>query len=261
MQLNYFIGCCRCAWTSTCDGCELSRDGVINLCENDSICVSFESNPQFNSIEIREHKSLNDRIIEQKKLNLDLCLQEFISNECLNSDENQWFCTKCQQLRSAHKSLYIIRAPKTLIIYLKRFLFISNNSYKLEESVEFPIDKPLDITKFIVNPNDESFLYSLNAFVCHYGNITSGHYTCFVRNQNDNKNGFVYYNDDIVTSQQPQDNDSRAYILFYNRLEESEPQTQTQTTFSPEINDNSNQITETLQPQIDKILETIDASI
>jgi hypothetical protein len=80
-----------------------------------------------------------------------------------------------------------------------------------------------------------------------------------VRNQNDNKNGFVYYNDDIVTSQQPQDNDSRAYILFYNRLEESEPQTQT--TFSPEINDNSNQITETLQPQIDKILETIDASI
>src|SRR5262249_45682901 len=115
------IGCCRCAWGSDCEGCEVSRDGLILLSEADTLCVSFEGSVSSPAVEVVEHQSLSERVLEEaKKLNLETCLQAFIANECLNDgDDNLWFCDKCQVLRPATKSLHIMSSPKTLIVYLK----------------------------------------------------------------------------------------------------------------------------------------------
>ncbi|XP_054162924.1 ubiquitin carboxyl-terminal hydrolase 15-like [Oppia nitens] len=216
------IGCCRCAWGSDCEGCEVSRDGFIYLSEADTLCVCLEPMiPLVPSMEITKDESLKELIVEEsKKLNLEDCLKAFIANECLNDlDDNLWFCNKCETLRPATKSLHIMSSPKTLIVYLKRFLFVANTCHKLSENVDFPIDKVLDMSELVLN-NKKPLLYRLSAIVCHTGTAQTGHYTAYVRDETNDR--WLHYNDDLVTCEEPVDSDYRAYILFYNRIEEEQ---------------------------------------
>ncbi|CAG2101463.1 unnamed protein product [Medioppia subpectinata] len=246
------IGCCRCTWGSTCDGCEVSRDGHVVLSEADTLCVTFESllsplpplmitastsptpsvtdwpadplpQPSTTLIaapEVVEHESLATASLDEPRpLNLETCLEAFIANECLNDGDgdNLWFCGDCQVLRAATKSLHIMSSPKTLIVYLKRFLFVANTCHKLSESVHYPIDTPLDMTPMVANAT-RPLLYRLSALVCHSGTAQTGHYTAYVKDQRLDQ--WLYYNDDVVTRESPKDTDCRAYILFYSRCDE-----------------------------------------
>jgi len=240
------IGCCRCAWASDCDGCEVSRAGLILLSEADTLCLALESSlsssqslalvpvgPLIGPIapglpealpalepQPVEHESLKGMVVEEPKpLCLESCLRAFVGKECLTcdgDDNNLWFCQKCDALRSATKSLTIMSSPKTLIVYLKRFLFVANNCHKLSESVSFPIREPLDMSA-LVSGAKQPLLYKLSALVCHSGTAQTGHYTAYVRDETNDR--WLYFNDDVVTCEEPADNDSRAYILFYSRTD------------------------------------------
>ncbi|CAG2184270.1 unnamed protein product, partial [Oppiella nova] len=119
------IGCCRCAWASDCDGCEVSRAGLILLSEADTLCLALESSlsssqslalvpvgPLIGPIvpgvpealpalepQPVEHESLKGMVVEEPKpLCLESCLRAFVGKECLTcdgDDNNLWFCQKC----------------------------------------------------------------------------------------------------------------------------------------------------------------------
>ena len=111
---------------------------------------------------------------------------------------------------------------------MKRFSYQNSNIKKINELVLFPL-KDLDISGLMINSRKkmagvtvkntrENYLYDLYAVVNHIGNISSGHFTCFCINEN---NDWLYYDDDRVfrlnKDVEKEIVTNKAYILFYKR--------------------------------------------
>lgn len=132
------------------------------------------------------------------KTTLYQCLDAFVKEEVLEKSE-AWNCPRCKTLRKATKQLTISRLPPVLLIHLKRFSFKGPFTDKLETLVDFPL-KDLDLTNYVpmpmppnadhrpspASPNDDPrtplppYKYDLYAVTNHYGNLTSGHCSCFL---------------------------------------------------------------------------------
>lgn len=132
---------------------------------------------------IVKHESLANKR-SQEPLTLIDCIKAFHESDILDSD-NRPYCPSCSSNQRANKTLFIWRYPKTLMVYLKRFLFHEMQPNKVDDTVTFPIDT-LDMSQFMrkkrVVPlnnasatksndqtSDKSGLYSLQSFVCHSG--------------------------------------------------------------------------------------------
>lgn len=130
-------------------------------------------------------------------------------------------CAKCADLTPHLKKLEIFRPPPVLVITLKRFRQVGSIWRKIQTNVDFPL-KNLDIGPFVASPD---FLksegietkYDLHGIVNHYGTLTFGHYTCYVKNHFDQQ--WYLYDDHKCTRLQSEQNLLRdaAYILFYTR--------------------------------------------
>lgn len=155
-----------------------------------SDCVAVEFMAEFMTecgpIEVPEtieHESMSTKR-SQEPLTLIDCIREFHESEILDSD-NPWYCPSCCSNQRANKTLSIWKSPKTLMVYLKRFLFHEMQPNKVDDTVTFPIDL-LDMGQFMrkksrkvvalnnassastTEPNEDG-LYSLQSFVCHSG--------------------------------------------------------------------------------------------
>ncbi|KAK6513182.1 ubiquitin-specific protease doa4 [Arthrobotrys conoides] len=164
------------------------------------------------------------------------CMDEFTKEEILDGDD-AWHCPVCKKPRKASKQLSISRMPVVLIIHLKRF---SNHGMwrdKVNTLVNF--GKSVDLTKYVPPPLDPKdipggkglpmgsevtppFYYSLYAITNHYGSLTSGHYTAFVRvgGGTGGREGGVWhkFDDTKATKMEADDVVNRnAYILFWVR--------------------------------------------
>ncbi|KAH9823164.1 ubiquitin-specific protease [Melampsora americana] len=121
-----------------------------------------------------------------------------MSKEIMEKDD-AWNCPKCKTRRKATKRLSIARLPPILLIHLKRFSFKGPFSDKLEAFVQYPL-YGLDLTGYIPAPLESlsnshykkssksgppSSVYDLYAVCNHFGSLSSGHYTAFVRSQKD----------------------------------------------------------------------------
>ncbi|KAK6537208.1 ubiquitin-specific protease doa4 [Orbilia ellipsospora] len=123
------------------------------------------------------------------------CMDEFTKEETLDGDD-AWHCPICKKPRPASKQLSISRMPIVLIIHLKRFSSHGVWRDKVNTMVNF--QKSVDLTRYVPPPLDPSkmpggkalpptvettppFHYSLYAVTNHFGSLTSGHYTAFVR--------------------------------------------------------------------------------
>lgn len=148
-------------------------------------------------------------------MTLDDCIRAFHESEILDED-NPWFCPSCQSNQKAKKSLSIWRAPETLMVYLKRFIFHDMMPVKVDDPVSFPL-QGLDLSGYTQGPlpGDGSLIYDLDSVVCHHGGVNAGHYTSFVKHFPTGK--WLYFNDSTVTVAEPSANDERAYVLFYRR--------------------------------------------
>jgi len=118
-------------------------------------------------------------------------MKDFTKEEILDGDD-AWHCPICKKARKATKQLSISRMPHVLIIHLKRFS--SNGMWrdKINTLVKFSsmidlttygpkLDGPLAENKLpIIAESTPPFRYSLYAVANHYGSLTSGHYTAFV---------------------------------------------------------------------------------
>jgi ubiquitin C-terminal hydrolase len=147
----------------------------------------------------------------RKNVNIYECLDLMTSKELL-SGENAWYNENTGQKENALKELKFWSLPKILIITLKRFSFENNN--KNEVYVDYPL-KGLDLSKYIIGYDAESYIYDLYGVCNHYGNILGGHYTSIVKVQEDE---WLHFNDTQIIKASISDILScYAYCLFYRK--------------------------------------------
>ena len=151
------------------------------------------------------------------------CLEFYTKKEQLDKENSVW-CDFCFHKNRAHKSNYIWRTPKILIINFKRFKYndfgmITSKNTKL---IKYPIED-LDISKNI-NPNSpykDKCKYNLFGVNIHksmggFNNINYGHYISCVKNRYNNK----WYVFDDSHTREANINDiinPNSYLLFYLR--------------------------------------------
>ncbi|XP_041635740.1 ubiquitin carboxyl-terminal hydrolase 36-like isoform X2 [Cheilinus undulatus] len=129
------------------------------------------------------------------------------------SGENQMYCDRCEDKRDATIECVLKHHPEVLTLLLKRFEldFYSMTYFKINRTVHVPLMLHID-----------NQTYELYAFVEHFGELRSGHYTAAIKPQDDGQ--WYNFNDTSVTliSCQPFQSDnflrsSSAYLLFYRK--------------------------------------------
>ncbi|KEP52774.1 ubiquitin carboxyl-terminal hydrolase [Rhizoctonia solani 123E] len=167
------------------------------------------------------------------RLPLDECIKALVGREVMDN-EDAWHCPRCKTARRAAKQLTFSRMPPVLIIHLKRFSFKGPFTDKLETLVEFPL-KDLDLTNYMpppLTPNMDKdglerfspqdpraqippYKYELYGVANHFGSLSSGHYTAFVKS----RGKWMYCDDSRITPAEPKEVVGKpAYILFYKRV-------------------------------------------
>ncbi|EFC40132.1 ubiquitin specific protease-like protein [Naegleria gruberi] len=152
---------------------------------------------------------------------LEECLEKYTNDESL--EINDYSCSSCKTKATITKQLKFSKLPKLVCFHLKRFEHNegvgrkSASSSKIDEHISFPFT--LNMTPYMSrssqtkdNNSPTTEEYSLFSVVCHTGDMSGGHYTCFVKHDvqwylcNDSS---VYYamEEDVA--------DSEAYCLFY----------------------------------------------
>ena len=102
--------------------------------------------------------------------------------------------------------------PNILVVDIKRF---NADNRKKQVFVDFPLEN-LDLSKYVIGYNNESYVYDLYAVCNHSGSSLGGHYTSFVKNANGK---WYHYNDTTVSevSLTQQIKSPKAYCFFYRK--------------------------------------------
>lgn len=168
-------------------------------CINNNDLLSHKPEP-FNII--------NLSIPDKNNISLYDCFDLYVEKEEL-INENAWYDEKTNSKRNITKSLSFWSFPEILIIHLKRF---NNNNHKINKLISAPLND-LDLSKYVIGYNKNSFIYDLFGVCNHSGGCLGGHYTSYVKNANDK---WYHFNDtnvneipiETVISQ-------KTYCLFY----------------------------------------------
>lgn len=152
------------------------------------------------------------------------CFKYFTTKETL-SDNDQWYCPKCKQLKNASKKIDLWLLPKVLIVQLKRFNYTRHYRDKIDLFIECPI-YDLDLSQFVLNPAEKANAkYDLIAVSNHMGGLGGGHYTAHAKNIHDNK--WHTFDDSCVTDIDENSVISKsAYVLIYQQQSHGQVQTQ-----------------------------------
>ncbi|KAA8913921.1 hypothetical protein FN846DRAFT_897065 [Sphaerosporella brunnea] len=147
------------------------------------------------------------------------CLARFTATEKLGVAE--YHCSKCAGPREATKQLTIKRLPPVLSIQLKRFEHGPSGSSKIDADIRFPLE--LDMTPYTTRAKRKAkeggeprshkpYVYDLLSVVVHKGEINSGHYISYCR-----ENGqWFQFDDSMVTLvMEKQVLAAQAYLLVY----------------------------------------------
>ena len=213
--------CAYCPWYKFCPGCILNpfKEDILKFDLNYIIHVEWCKNLKDNELLDKTLKNLYEINFEEKlneiekieknvqiESSLEDCLKLFLNKEKL---EDLLSCPYCQ-LRQEFTKYYIFdKLPQVLIISLKRFKYASMYRNKINTFIKYPLEN-LEI-------NNEKF--DLYAVINHFGSLNSGHYTSYVKIDND------WYNfDDSLFNICNKDNimNKNAYILFY--INKSKPE-------------------------------------
>lgn len=191
-----------------------------------------------------------ERLGGDKVVTLAQCLDLFTDTELLD-DDNKWHCPRCKRFTKLTKKISITRLPRVLIVHFKRFqMLLSGHFNKLETFVKYPVNETLDLTSYWplagtyvnsdverrMNVSEEQqnlskfpqrhqvppFKYKLYGVVNHFGNLTNGHYTAYVKKGSDLKQRkeWCYFDDAKVLYDCKVDQvvNKNAYCLFFQRI-------------------------------------------
>ncbi|XP_027039414.1 ubiquitin carboxyl-terminal hydrolase 22-like [Pocillopora damicornis] len=149
------------------------------------------------------------------------CLRRFTRPERLGS-EAKIKCSQCQTYQESTKQLTMKKLPIVVCFHFKRFEH-SKKSKKISTYIPFP--QQLDMAPFMasrlngnVDHSQPTFpcdaKYTLFAVVNHSGTLEVGHYTCFIRQQQQ-----WFKCDDAWITKATLDDvlQSEGYLLFYHK--------------------------------------------
>lgn len=177
------------------------------------------------------------------------CLDMFTQVELLD-DENKWFCSSCKRFTRLTKEIRITRLPKVLIIHFKRFRISSGKFKKIETLIRYPVEDEMSLTqywppvgtyldnhsrsallieeevdilaRFPTRSQVPPFRYKLFGVVNHFGNLTTGHYTSYVKSSGGAHlaTSWNYFDDARVSHNCKADRvmNRNAYCLFFLRI-------------------------------------------
>jgi ubiquitin carboxyl-terminal hydrolase 2/21 len=136
------------------------------------------------------------------------CFNLYVEGELLDGVKSE----KTGEPYAAKKKLMFWSFPNILVIDIKRF---NSNNRKNQVFVDFPLEN-LDLSKYVIGYNNESYVYDLYAVCNHSGSSLGGHYTSFVKNANGK---WYHYNDTNVSevSLTQQIKSPKAYCFFYRK--------------------------------------------
>ena len=143
--------------------------------------------------------------------NIYSCLDLYIKPEILSGD-NAWFNEKTNEKQNVNKCINFWKLPDILIISFKRF---TNFNKKINTIITTPINN-LDLSKYVVGYDKETFKYDLFGVCNHSGGCLGGHYTSFVKNAN----GKWYHFNDTQVNEVSENNiiTNKGYCYFYKKI-------------------------------------------
>ena len=139
------------------------------------------------------------------------CFDLYVEGELLDGD-NAVTYEKTGEKVGAKKSISFWSLPTILVIDIKRF---NHMNRKNQIMVDFPLEN-LDLSKYVVGYNKETFVYDLYGVCNHSGSVLGGHYTSFVKNANEK---WYHFNDNSVSevAMSSQIISPKAYCFFYRK--------------------------------------------
>ena len=140
------------------------------------------------------------------------CFNLFVKPDTLEG-ENAWYNENTKEKEDVKKNVVFWNFPKILVIALKRFT--PDGQHKINTLIDFPIEN-LNLSKYVLGYNRDSFVYDLFGVCNHNGGTTGGHYSAFVKHIS---NKWVHFNDNIIESVQNPNKmiTPMAYCLFYRK--------------------------------------------
>lgn len=145
-------------------------------------------------------------IPEIKEPTINDCFDLFMEDELLEKENG--IITKTNEKEDMIKRTIIWEFPKILVIDFQRFKF-SNIARKKQTFIQYT--QRLDLTKY-----GKNVFYELYGVINHTGSVEGGHYTSYIKNQN---NKWYHYNDtNIKELQENEICSSKAYCLFYRKI-------------------------------------------
>ncbi|XP_060885832.1 ubl carboxyl-terminal hydrolase 18 isoform X1 [Labrus mixtus] len=159
---------------------------------------------------------------------LESCMASFFEHQELGG-RDCCYCNKCETKTPSKKGVKLLSLPRILRVNLKRFRNYAGTIRKLEGRVTFP--ETFDLSEVLKEAFSSDFTqndcrYALYAVVVHSGYVMSGHYTAYVR-----LNQQWYYADDSCVNQVSWEEvktsyggryRQTAYMLMYRRCSEAE---------------------------------------
>jgi ubiquitin C-terminal hydrolase len=149
-------------------------------------------------------------------LRLEDLLAAACASETLEADGG-WLCPRCRKRTRATRDVTVHRAPRVLVLVLKRFYFTKLRRCKVDAPVELPPD-PLALAPLMAPdaPGRAAALYDLIAVVNHMGDTSFGHYTADARAAG---GAWSTFNDARVSPALAPTRraSSSPYVLFYRR--------------------------------------------
>ena len=180
----------------------------------------------FFGIHVSQIKSLDDSILSYKPepfFMLDLpipknsknitlfdCIDLYLESERLDGD-NSWYNEKTKEKQPVNKGIILWSLPNILIISFKRF---TNDNKKNQSNINFEINN-VDFKKYISGYNSNTYVYDLYGICNHFGGVGGGHYSAYVKNNN---NKWYHFNDTNVSEiDKSKIITESAYCLFYRK--------------------------------------------
>ena len=105
------------------------------------------------------------------------CFDLYVEGEILDGD-NAVFNEKTNKNENVKKSIQFWNFPNILVIDLKRYF---SHEKKNKTLVSFPLEN-LDLSKYVIGYNKDSYIYDLYGICNHSGSNLGGHYTSTVKN-------------------------------------------------------------------------------
>ena len=147
---------------------------------------------------------------DNKNPSLEECFKLYTSDEILDGD-NMYFDESLNKKIVAKKNILFWSLPKILIIDIKRF---SARIIKLQQLLNFPLDN-FNLSKYVIGYNSDEYVYDLFGICNHSGGVSGGHYTSFVK---DNNNWYLCNDTQIIkVDDLNKIITPKAYCLFYKK--------------------------------------------